>query len=70
MTTRACSRSIAPAPIIREATLKANPKIAEILKPIFEALDLTTLQELNARVQVGGEPAKGVAEDSLRRKAS
>ena len=57
-----------PAPIIREATLKANPKIAEILKPIFEALDLTTLQELNARVQVGGEPAKGVAEDFLKTK--
>jgi osmoprotectant transport system substrate-binding protein len=57
-----------PAPIIREATLKANPKIADILKPIFEALDLTTLQELNARVQVGGEPAKGVAEDFLKTK--
>jgi osmoprotectant transport system substrate-binding protein len=57
-----------PAPIIREATLKANPEIADILKPIFEALDLTTLQELNARVQVGGEPAKAVAEDFLKTK--
>ena len=55
-----------PTPIIREAALKANPKIADILKPIFETLDLTTLQGLNARVQVGGEPAKAVAEDFLK----
>jgi len=57
-----------PTPIIREATLKANPKIADILKPIFESLDLATLQELNARVQVGGEPAKSVAADFLKSK--
>ncbi len=55
-----------PTPIIREAALKANPKIADILKPIFEALDLVTLQQLNARVQVDGEPAKAVAEDFLK----
>jgi osmoprotectant transport system substrate-binding protein len=57
-----------PTPIIREAALSANPKIADILKPIFEALDLTTLQQLNARVQVQGEPAKAVAEDFLKSK--
>ena len=55
-----------PAPIVREAVLKDNPKIADILKPIFEKLDLTTLQDLNGRVQVGGEPAKAVAEDFLK----
>ena len=58
----------APAPIIREAVLKENPKIAEILKPIFQSLDLTTLQTLNARVQVGGEAAKSVATDYLKTK--
>ena len=57
-----------PTPIIREAALKANPKIADILKPIFEDLDLATLQALNARVQVQGEPAKAVAEDFLKSK--
>ena len=57
-----------PTPIIREAALKANPKIADILKPIFAALDLATLQQLNARVQVEGEPAKAVAEDFLKSK--
>lgn len=58
----------APAPIIREAALKENPKIAEILKPVFASLDLATLQGLNARVQVGGEPAKAVAADYLKSK--
>jgi osmoprotectant transport system substrate-binding protein len=58
----------APAPIIREAVLKENPKIAEILKPVFQSLDLTTLQTLNARVQVGGEAAKSVAADYLKTK--
>nr|WP_244639590.1 ABC transporter substrate-binding protein [Aureimonas endophytica] len=57
-----------PAPIVREAVLKANPKIEEALKPIFASLDLTTLQELNGRVQVGGEPASAVAEDYLKSK--
>lgn len=54
-----------PTPIIREARLKEYPKIADILKPIFESLDLETLQKLNGRVQVGGEPADAVAADFL-----
>lgn len=58
----------APAPLIREAVLKENPKIAEILKPIFASLDLATLQKLNGRVQVGGEAAKAVATDYLKSK--
>lgn len=57
-----------PAPVIREAALKAEPKIADILKPIFLSLTLETLQELNGRVQVNGEPAKAVAEDYLKSK--
>jgi len=32
---------------------------------VFARLDLETLQELNGRVQVGGEPARAVAEDFL-----
>jgi osmoprotectant transport system substrate-binding protein len=58
----------APAPIIREQALKDNPKIAEVLKPVFESLNLTTLQDLNARVQVGGEAARAVATDYLKSK--
>ena len=62
---RTCQYYYAPAPVVREAALKENPKIAEILKPIFASLDLATLQGLNARVQVGGEPAAAVAQDYL-----
>jgi len=32
---------------------------------VFEKLDLVTLQTLNGRVQVGGEPAKAVAAEFL-----
>ncbi|MER8921182.1 ABC transporter substrate-binding protein [Mesorhizobium sp. M0802] len=56
-----------PAPIIREAVLKEHPEIETLLKPVFAKLDLVTLQELNGRVQVGGEPVKGVAEDFLKK---
>lgn len=56
-----------PAPVIREEVFKANPQIGDLLKPIFERLDLQTLQELNGRVQVGGEPASAVAKDFLSR---
>ena len=55
-----------PAPIIREEVLKANPQIEELLKPVFAKLDLTTLQDLNGRIQVGGEAAKDVAIDWLK----
>ncbi|NTF06180.1 ABC transporter substrate-binding protein [Agrobacterium rubi] len=54
-----------PAPIVREEVLKKHPEIETLLKPVFEKLDLTTLQELNGRVQVGGEQAKTVALDFL-----
>lgn len=57
-----------PTPIIREAVLKENPQIAELLKPVFESFSLENLQELNGRVQVGGEPAADVAREYLTSK--
>lgn len=54
-----------PAPIVREEVLKKHPEIETLLKPVFEKLDLATLQDLNGRVQVGGEQAKAVALDFL-----
>ena len=57
-----------PAPVVRAGVLEEYPKIPEVLNPIFAGLDLATLQELNARIQVGGEPAAAVAEDYLTRK--
>jgi osmoprotectant transport system substrate-binding protein len=58
----------APTPIIREAVLKANPKIEEILSPIFKSLTADELRKLNAKIQVDGEPAKSVAEAYLKEK--
>ena len=57
-----------PTPIIREAVLKENPQIAELLKPVFESFSLESLQDLNGRVQVGGEPAADVAREYLTSK--
>lgn len=54
-----------PAPIIRAAVLEAHPQIADLLKPVFERLDLETLQKLNGKVQVEGVPAADVARDFL-----
>lgn len=60
----------APTPIIRAAVLAEYPAIADVLGPIFAGLDLVTLQELNGRIQVGGEPAEAVARDYLSRVAA
>lgn len=54
-----------PAPVVRKAILEKYPQIEVLLKPVFEKLDLATLQQLNGRVQVGGEPVKAVANDFL-----
>jgi osmoprotectant transport system substrate-binding protein len=55
-----------PAPIIREAVLNEYPAITDILAPVFAKLDLETLQELNGRIQVGGEASQAVAVDWLK----
>jgi osmoprotectant transport system substrate-binding protein len=54
-----------PAPIIRKEVLDEYPQIADLLAPVFAELDLETLQELNGRVQVGGEAPSAVAADFL-----
>jgi osmoprotectant transport system substrate-binding protein len=48
--------------------LKAHPEIAGYLKPVFASLDLKTLQTLNSRIQVNGEPAATVAASYLKSK--
>jgi len=58
----------APTPVIREATLKQHPQIAEWLKPVFASLDEKTLQSLNAKIAVEGQDAKQVAADYLQQK--
>ncbi|WP_150296853.1 glycine betaine ABC transporter substrate-binding protein OsmF [Salipiger aestuarii] len=54
-----------PAPIIRADVLEQYPSVPDILNPIFANLDMQTLQALNGRIQVGGEPAEAVARDYL-----
>lgn len=54
-----------PAPIVRSEVLEAYPQIPEILEPVFESLDLETLQRLNGQVAVNGVPAEQVARDYL-----
>ncbi|GHA98536.1 glycine betaine ABC transporter substrate-binding protein OsmF [Modicisalibacter luteus] len=55
-----------PAPVIRQQTLQANPGIEGLFAPVFESLDRETLQELNSRIQVEGQPARQVAQDYLK----
>lgn len=55
-----------PAPIIRQAVLDQYPQIRDLLAPVFAKLDLVTLQELNGRIQVGGESAQAVAIEWLK----
>jgi osmoprotectant transport system substrate-binding protein len=57
-----------PAPIVRKEILDRYPEIATVLKPVFESLDLGTLQRLNARIQVEGADPKRVAEGYLMEK--
>ena len=54
-----------PAPVVRNSVLAEYPAIADVLDPIFTGLDMATLQKLNGRIQVGGEPAEAVARDYL-----
>jgi len=58
----------APTPIIREEALKKNPKIRDVLAPVFKLLDGPTLQALNAKIQLEGQDAKKVAGDFLKSK--
>lgn len=57
-----------PAPTIRQATLDAYPQIPGLLNPVFASLDATTLQGLNAKIQVDGQDITAVAKDYLTSK--
>jgi osmoprotectant transport system substrate-binding protein len=54
-----------PAPVVRAAVLERHPAIRTALAPVFASLDLTTLQKLNARIAVEGQPAAAVARAHL-----
>ena len=54
-----------PAPIIRDEVLEKHPEIESILNPVFQTLDLETLQALNAKIAFEGQVAVDVARDYL-----
>jgi osmoprotectant transport system substrate-binding protein len=54
-----------PAPVVLESTLKDFPAIADTLKPLFESLDLVTLQRLNAAIAYDGRGAGEVGKEYL-----
>ncbi|ELQ6020850.1 ABC transporter substrate-binding protein [Cronobacter turicensis] len=58
----------APAPVVREAVLKAYPEMPQWFEPVFKALDEKTLQVLNAQIAVEGLDAGKVASQWLKEK--
>jgi len=54
-----------PAPRVRGEIVAKYPEIAGILDPVFESLDLVTLQTLNAKIAVEGRNATDVAKEYL-----
>jgi len=58
----------APAPVIRADALAKQPKVKELLAPVFKALDGPTLQALNAKIALDGQDAKKVAATWLKAK--
>ena len=55
-----------PTPIARTPIIDKYPEITTLLKPVFDALTIEKLQELNGRIQANGESATAVAEDFLK----
>ena len=54
-----------PAPVVREPVLERYPEIETLLEPVFQSLDLETLQRLNGDVAVNGRAPAAVAADFL-----
>ena len=57
------------APVIRQDTLAANPKIAATLDALSPLLDNDTMRKLNARVEKDREEPKDVAKAFLKEKS-
>ncbi|MFH1031419.1 MAG: ABC transporter substrate-binding protein [Chloroflexota bacterium] len=57
-----------PAPIIRGEVYDKYPELGNILAPVFESLDLITLQTLNGKIAVEGQNAADVARTYLTQK--
>lgn len=55
-----------PAPTVRKSVADENPDLRDLLKPIADALELTTIQKLSTQVDIDGEQPADVAETWLR----
>ncbi|MDQ1079493.1 ABC transporter substrate-binding protein [Pseudoroseomonas cervicalis] len=55
-----------PAPVVRQAVAERLPQLGEWMRPLFASLSRETLQKLNQRIVVDGQPARQVAEAHLR----
>lgn len=54
------------APVVRKAYLDQHPELADLLKPLAELLDNTTMRALNAKVDVDHQSPSTVAAEFLR----
>ncbi len=54
-----------PAPRVRGEIFEQYPDIADILDPVFQSLDLETLQTLNTKIGVEGLNPADVAREFL-----
>ncbi len=57
-----------PALNVRESVFTANPAIADVMKPITDALDTATMQKMNADFDTKGDTAKDLAKQFLKDK--
>jgi len=57
-----------PAPVVRKDTLDRYPQIAEILRPLTQAVTTREMQEMNAAVAIEHRPDVEVARDYLKKK--
>ena len=57
-----------PTPILRAEVFDRYPEIESILKPVFQSLDLVTLQTLNSKIAIEGQDASAVAKQYLESK--
>ena len=58
----------APSPTVMGSVMGEYPEIKAVLAPVFQSLDLQTLQRLNAKIAVAGENARDVAREYLESK--
>jgi glycine betaine/choline ABC-type transport system substrate-binding protein len=54
-----------PAPLVRSDVLEQFPRLAEALKSLAGRIDLSTMRQLNERVELAGEDFRDVARDHL-----